>query len=237
MSPSFLAFVLLLFITVYYSIKLKKLTSAGAITGGLIACCIFVGAGFTGIVMIGLFFIIGSWVTSWKIAVKQVLEIAENGHGKRTASQVMANGGVAGLMGLLAWKFPESAVWFQCMMAAALASATADTVSSELGTLYGSKFYNVLSFQTDKRGENGVVSKEGTLLGLLGSMIIAAIYSLGFDFSMHFVWIIIAGTAGNVADSILGATLERKQVIKNDTVNFLNTLIAAVVACLLLAFL
>ncbi|MEO6228884.1 MAG: DUF92 domain-containing protein [Ferruginibacter sp.] len=235
MSPSLLAFVLLLFITVYYSIRLKKLTIAGAIAGGLITCCIFAGTDFTGVVMIGLFFIIGSWVTTWKMAVKEALDAGENQHGKRTASQVLANGGVPGILGLLAWKFPENAIWFQCMIAAALASATADTISSELGTLYGKKFYNILSFQPGKRGENGVVSNEGTLMGLLGSMIIAATYCLGFGFTIHFVWIIIAGTAGNIADSILGATLERKQVINNDIVNFLNTLFAALVAGLLMA--
>ncbi|CAN5502600.1 hypothetical protein BH11BAC3_BH11BAC3_43150 [soil metagenome] len=235
MSPSLLAFILLLITTVYFSIKLKKLTLLGAITGGLIACCIFTGVGFTGIIMIGLFFIIGSWVTTWKIAVKQALDAAEKQHGKRTASQVLANGTVPGIMGLLAWKFPDSARWFECMMAAALAAATADTISSELGTLYGKKFYNISSFQPGKRGENGVVSYEGTLLGLLGSMIIAVTYCLGFGFTIHFVWIIIAGTAGNIADSILGATLERKQVINNDIVNFLNTLFAGLVAGLLLA--
>ncbi len=235
MSPSFLAFVLLLFITVYFSVKLKKLSLAGAITGGVIAWCIFAGAGFTGIVLLGLFFIIGSWVTSFKIIAKEALGAAEKQCGKRNAGQVMANGAVPGILGLLAWKIPGCAAWFQCMMGAALAAATADTISSELGTLYGKKFYNVLSFKTDQRGENGVVSNEGTLLGLLGAVIIALTYSLGFGFTIHAVWIVIAGAAGNIADSILGATLERKQLIKNDTVNFINTAFAALVAGLLLA--
>ena len=42
--------------------------------------------------------------------------------------------------------------------------------------------------------------------------------------------IIIAGTIGNIADSLLGATLEKKQAIKNDAVNFLNTSVAAFLA-------
>jgi uncharacterized membrane protein len=44
------------------------------------------------------------------------------------------------------------------------------------------------------------------------------------------VWLLVAGTAGNLADSVLGATLERRGVLDNNTVNFLNTLTGALVA-------
>jgi uncharacterized membrane protein len=46
------------------------------------------------------------------------------------------------------------------------------------------------------------------------------------------IWIVVAGFAGNLADSILGASLERKGWLKNDQVNFLNTLIAAIIGLL-----
>jgi uncharacterized membrane protein len=42
--------------------------------------------------------------------------------------------------------------------------------------------------------------------------------------------IVFAGVMGNLADSVLGAALERRHYIGNDTVNFLNTLFAALVA-------
>jgi uncharacterized membrane protein len=35
---------------------------------------------------------------------------------------------------------------------------------------------------------------------------------------------------GNLADSFMGATLERQQVLSNNAVNFLNTFLAALVA-------
>jgi uncharacterized membrane protein len=49
---------------------------------------------------------------------------------------------------------------------------------------------------------------------------------------LNLIWIIIAGTAGNLSDSVLGALLERKNIIGNNAVNFLNTFIAALVALL-----
>ena len=218
---------------IYFSVKMNKLTASGAFTGGLIACFIFMGAGFTGIAMIGFFFLSGTLATSWKMNAKKLLGAAERNKGRRTASQVFANGGIAGMAGLLSWLLPEYGPLLQLMMAASLASATADTLSSELGTLYGKRFYNVLSFKPDRRGDNGVISLEGTLLGIAGSLLIGLIYVTGFGWSNHFIIIVIAGTTGNIVDSLLGATLEKKQFIKNDAVNFLNTLVAACLACLI----
>jgi uncharacterized protein (TIGR00297 family) len=147
----------------------------------------------------------------------------------------LANGGVGGLLGLLAWCFPQQKDLFQLMIAAAFSSATADTLSSELGSVYGRKFYDILSFKNDKRGLDGVVSLEGTLFGMAGSLVIAIIYSIGFGWGLNFIWIVIAGTIGNAVDSLLGAMFERKGFLHNDLVNFFNTLAAALV-CLLVGY-
>ena len=109
----------------------------------------------------------------------------------------------------------------------------ADTVSSELGIIYGSRFYNILNFKKSQRGLNGVVSLEGTLLGVAGSSLIALVYSTVYGWSLLAVAIVFAGTAGNLVDSVLGATLERKGYLNNDRVNFLNTCVAAFTVCLL----
>ncbi|MEO5893459.1 MAG: DUF92 domain-containing protein [Ferruginibacter sp.] len=223
-------FLLILLLAIWISVHKNKLTWAGAVTGGLIGCFVFIGAHFTGIAMLGLFFLLGTIATSWKINIKEQMGAAEKNKGRRTAGQVIANGGVAGITGLLAFLMPVQQVLFQLMMAAALASATADTLSSELGTVYGKKFYNILSFKKDKRGENGVISIEGTLFGIIGSAIIAVVFATGFGWDQRLGWIIAAGITGNIADSILGATLERKHYLNNDAVNFINTFLAAMTA-------
>ncbi len=213
----------------FLSVYAGKLDVAGALTGGLLGFLIFIGAGFTGIVMVGAFFILGTVATSWKMKIKQQLHVAEKRKGRRKASQVVANAGVAALLGILTLFFPEYKALFCVMMAASLSSATADTLSSELGNVYGRRFYNIITFRKDKRGLDGVISMEGTLFGVAGSLIIALIYAIGFAWNVHVWLIIIAGTLGNILDSVLGATLQRKHFLNNDAVNFFNTLIAALV--------
>jgi uncharacterized protein (TIGR00297 family) len=223
--------IVLLFICamVAASIIFRKLTVAGALTGGCLAALLYKGMGITGIVMLGAFFVASSAVTAMGRSKKERLGIAEKNKGQRTAWQVLANGGVAGLAGLLAWLQPEQAVLWQLAAAASLASASADTLSSELGSVYGSSFYNILTFKKDTCGLDGVISLEGTLWGIAGSVLIAAIYTAAYGYSVLAWWIVLAGFAGNMADSLLGASLERKGWLKNDQVNLLNTLIAAVV--------
>lgn len=222
--------------TAVLSVALKKLTLAGALAGCLLALGVYAGAGFTGIALLGTFFSIGTLVTMHKQHWKEGAGIAAKREQQRTAGQVLANGGVAGMLGAAALLFPQKATLVQTMIAASLASATADTVSSELGVVYGRKFYNIRTLRNDTRGLDGVVSWEGTLLGVVGSFVMALIYAVGFGFSRNVLWIVVAGTIGNLADSYLGATLERSHFLNNNTVNFLNTLVAALFILLILLF-
>jgi uncharacterized protein (TIGR00297 family) len=209
------------------SIRFRKLTVAGALTGGCLAGLLYLGLGIGGIVMLAAFFIAGSTATAFGRNKKEQLGIAEKNKGQRTAWQVLANGGAAGLAGLLSWVNPEQAVVWQLAAAASLASASADTLSSELGSIYGKSFYNILTCKKDTCGLDGVVSLEGTLWGIAGSALIAMLYIAFYGYSVLAFWILLAGFIGNIADSILGASVERKGCIRNDLVNLLNTLIAA----------
>lgn len=226
---------LIIFITasMLISYRAGKLTLYGTIAGGMLAIMIYAGAGYTGFIMLSAFFAFGTITTSWKRKEKQHFKTIADRSVKRTAGQVIANGGMAALAGLLVYLIPAEAELCRLMMAASLASAMADTLSSELGMIYGRNFYNVISWKRDEKGQDGVISLQGILIGIAGSTFIAVIYAAGFGWGPGFALIIIAGTAGNLADSVLGALLERKLYIGNDTVNFLNTFIAAGVVALL----
>lgn len=217
----------------FYALKAGKLTWPAAIAGAIIGGVIFIASGYVGLAMMVTFFILGTISTSWKIGYKKQMGLAEENKGRRTAGQVIANAGVPGLLGILTLLNNANSTLYLLMMAAGFASASADTLSSELGNVYGRRFYNIVTFKKDVRGLNGVVSMEGTLIGIMGSCMIALIYFIAFGCDKNILIIIIAGTAGNLADSILGATLEQQKVLNNNAVNFFNTAIAAGVAGLL----
>ncbi|RQO79686.1 DUF92 domain-containing protein [Pedobacter sp. KBW01] len=210
-----------------YSILAKKLTVMAAVTGAIVALIIFSASGYTGLAMMTTFFILGSVATSWQQSKKQPFATGEETKKGRSALQVLANAGAAAIAAVLALSYPGLGYLMLPIIAASFASATADTLSSELGMVYGRRFFNIVSFRPEPCGMDGVISLEGTLIGVAGSCIIASIYAVGSGWSISFFFIVLAGTLGNLTDSVLGALLERKGIIGNDTVNFLNTLTAA----------
>jgi uncharacterized protein (TIGR00297 family) len=223
LSYGLLAFILIA--GVAYSTAARKLTVIAALTGAVVAVLVFAGAGFTGLAMMTTFFILGSAATSVQSNAKMDLNADQKGG--RTSAQVLANAGTAALCGILILVLPVHAYVLQLMMAASFASATADTLSSELGMVYGKRFFNIITLKPDVRGLDGVISIEGTLIGIAGSVIIVGVYTVGMGWTVDLIWVVVAGTLGNLADSVLGAVFEREGIIGNNTVNFLNTLIAA----------
>lgn len=215
------------------SVKTGKLTIPAALAGGLTGLLVFGGGGYTGLLMLSAFFVLGIWATSHGKAIKATILSQEPHPEKRHAGQVLANGGIAALAGLLTMVDPAHDKVYLVMMAASLASAIADTLSSELGMVYGRHHYNILTFKKDQKGLDGVVSLEGSLLGMGGAAVMAVIYSLFEGFGKDSLLIVLAGVLGNLLDSLLGASLERRHRINNDVVNLLNTLFAALIVLFL----
>jgi uncharacterized protein (TIGR00297 family) len=225
-----LAFLLAVMVLCY---RLKKLTFSGSLAAGFIGGVVYLADHYRGVFLLLLFFIISVIATSHKKHVKlalhpQLLEVKG-----RTAWQVFANGGIAALCALLSLAYPMYSPIFMVMMAASLASALADTLSSELGIIYGRRFFNILSLKPDVKGLDGVVSVEGTLIGAVGAFLVGVCFS---GFASVAVIIGIAGMLGNLFDSVIGATLERNGLIGNNFVNFLNTSLAALIGFMLFLF-
>ena len=233
LSLSFWIVTLVLVIAGLASYFSGKLTFAASVTGVLVAVLIYLGAGFPGLVMLAVFFVLGTAVTSYKKEEKLKMGAVEAHEGRRKASQVLANAGVGAVLSLLCIFFEPHSQVLLVMIAGSFASATGDTFSSELGNVYGRNFYNILTLKKDTRGLNGVISFEGTVFGIIGSLVIALVHMIFVGWSYAFSIIVVAGIAGNAFDSLLGALFERKHRLGNDAVNVLNTAFGALIALLL----
>jgi uncharacterized protein (TIGR00297 family) len=208
-----------------------KIDLPGALTGGVLTSLMWLGASWLGIGLIFSFFVLGTLVSLWKKQEKERLGLAQEDGGKRSFRHAFANGGVAGLCGLLAWLLPEQAPNFVIMMAASMAAATSDTFSSELGNVYGRRYVSITSFRPGKRGDDGIISAEGTWAGVLGAGLIALLFGAWHESGWALAMLVgFAGLLGNLQDSLLGATLQQRGWLSNDAVNFCNTLGAALFA-------
>jgi len=169
-------------------------------------------------------FVLTFAATRYGRAKKEARGLSESRRG-RSASQIVANLGIAGL-------FAAAGRYEGCV--AALAEAAADTVSSEIGQATGHPARLVTTGRMVPAGTDGGVTLIGTLAGLVAAALVVMVGS-----GHHPAWPVQATTwmaagAGLYFDSLLGATVERRGWMGNDLVNFASTLFAAWIASLLM---
>ncbi len=216
----FLITCVILGILVYLSGALDLL---GSFFVTIIGMFIVTTRGFNWLTILLLFLILGSVFTKFKKDYKYRIGLI---HEKRTIKNVISNGIVPVIMVV----FGNYAGFV-----GAIATATADTMASEIGVL--SKPILITNKEQVKPGTDGGVSVLGTVAGLIGALIIgvsAFIVNVTPDITHSICIAIIAGMVGCFADSLLGATLEREGLLNNEHVNLLATIIGALVGIIII---
>jgi uncharacterized protein (TIGR00297 family) len=173
-------------------------------------------AGVHWLILIFLFLILGLVSTKYKHQYKKDIGVYE---GTRTLKNVISNGIVPFIM---------AAFGNYGGFIGSIATATADTLASEIGVTVQPRL--ITTFKKVPPGTDGGISVLGTAAGIIGAGIIGvAAYLLGIipDPFLTLKISIIAGTVGCFVDSILGAVLERRNYISNEYVNLIATITGA----------
>lgn len=216
------------------------LSRRGTLAALAVGAAVAAGTGWRGLALLGVFFVSSSLLTP--------------GGGRREPIQVVANGGIAAAAALLALARIE----WQLALAGALATAAADTWSTEIGGRSDVAPRLITTFARVPHGTSGGVTLLGSIAGVLGAALVAVTaVLLRVAPAAAGLWIAAGGVAGGLADSVLGATLQARyrcaacgalgeepshacggtgvlergmRWITNDTVNLFATAVGAVVA-------
>jgi uncharacterized protein (TIGR00297 family) len=203
---------------------------AGGISAVLIGVAITVGLGLPGLLVMIAFFVLGSAATKLGYRVKQARGIAQEKGGARGWRNAWANGGVAAFLALMAALDPQHSGLYAIAFAAAVATAAADTCSSEVGKAYGRRTFLITTLRPVPPGTEGAISLEGTLGGLLGGALVAAVGALGGLYTWPVAGLVaLAGLLGSLAESVIGTVAERRGWLDNDLLNALNTALGAAI--------
>ena len=218
--------------------KARSIDVAGAVSAIVIGTIITAALGLAGLAVMVAFFVVGSAVTKLGYRVKAARGIAQEKGGARGWRNAWANGGVPALLALMAGLTGgEARALFAIAYAAAVATAAADTCSSEIGKAYGRRTFLVTTFRPVPPGTEGAVSLEGTLGGLAGGALVALVGAAGGLYSPGWaVAVAVAGLLGSIAESVIGTVAERRGWLDNDLLNALNTAIGAGIVLLLAKF-
>src|SRR4029079_5585244 len=149
---------------------------AGALSAVVIGTVITAGLGLPGLAVMIAFLWVGPAFTSLGYRVKAQRGIAQEKGGARGWRNAWANGGVPALLALLAgFAPPDDRALRALAYAAAVATAAADTCSSEVGKAYGRRTFLITTLAPVPPGTEGAISLEGTLAGLGGGAIVGAV--------------------------------------------------------------
>jgi len=197
---------------------------SGALAGGLACFALFIGAGPAAFATLVALFAM-TWVaTRLGYRRKQELGLAEHREG-RNGGQVLANLAIAALAAI-AFAATGNRVYLIALIAA-LAEAATDTVASEIGQSRRREARMITTWERVPAGIDGGITLPGTLAGAAAGAVIAAVAAAGGLLAPSEIWIpVVAGFAGMLADSVLGATVQRRGWISNQGVNFVSTLAA-----------
>lgn len=208
----------------------RSVDRSGVIAGTLLGTAIYAFLDWRGFLLLVAFFVIGTGCTKFGYKRKAAAKLAQEAGGRRGARHAFANAGVAAGCALFAAATPHP-VLFGLAFAGAFATAASDTAGSEIGQLLGRRTFKLTTLRPVPRGTEGAVSLEGTIAGILASLVIGGLgYWVGLYPASGIAVVAVAAFVGTTFESLVGGALERSALLDNEALNFLNTLVGALVA-------
>lgn len=208
---------------------LRAVTFSGACAGLFLTFVLCFTGGPAALAVVTVLFLL-TFASTLGFSRKLRFALSEPHEGRR-ASQIFANLGAAALCAAPIIYYARSGHPLLIGVVAALAEATADTVSSEVGQSFAIRPVLITTFRRVAPGTNGGITPIGTLAGMIAAFCVCYVATSTRLIPDHWFWIAFgAAVLGMFLDSLLGATLERPDRLGNDSVNFASSAFSAFVA-------
>lgn len=200
------------------------------LSAALLGVLIIVFSDLSWFLLLLTFFILGGGFTRYKYAYKESIGIAQAKNGIRSYENVFSNSTAALVLAVAYGVFPEHSLPITYAYMGTVATATGDTLASEIGTTAKGRPRMITTLKPSEPGADGAVSLLGEFAAILGSAVIGILaYLLGV--SDNFILTVLVTTAGGFfgtnIDSLLGATFQKRGVLSNSGVNFAATFTGA----------
>ncbi len=201
----------------------KSLSMTGAISAVLMAYIILITQSIYWFLIILVFYAIATAATKWKDEKKRKKQLIQKTRGPWN---IVGNGAIALIMAILGG--PIGLIGY----VGAFATASADTVSSEIGVLSKSRPRMITNFKKIDKGDNGGVTLLGTSMGIIAAFLIG-LFSLIIAPWYILPIAVFSGFIGCLADSFIGALWEDGKIVGNSLTNFLATSVGCVSAMII----
>lgn len=183
-----------------------SLSRSGALAAVIVGSLTFgVGGVLPGVLLL-LFFFSSSGLSRVGGTRKRAVAAAFSKGGRRDHGQVLANGALAAALSV-GFGLTAGTLWLAAL-AGALAAVNADTWATELGVLARHDPRRVTTGERVPAGTSGAISLPGILAALGGALWIGLPAGLARGEPALIGILMLAGLAGSMFDSLLGATVQ-----------------------------
>jgi uncharacterized protein (TIGR00297 family) len=207
-----------------------KAADAEAVLSEVIICLLVIFfAGIFWFLLLLTFYLLGSGFTRYKYAKKQELRIAQSRGGVRGYKNVYSNSLVPLALAVLYGVYGSDLFVFAFL--GSVATATGDTLASEIGETARSTPRMITTFRPVEPGVDGGVTLLGEAASVFGSLFTGVLAAAtGYE---GLAAALLGGFLGTNFDSLLGATLQSRGLLSNNGVNLFATLFGALVGAAL----